>query len=125
MQLGCGRKAPRPRPGLGRLLEQCWLVPMPCADGEGAAGLWWGAQEGGRDESPAACPLRTASSGCCLGDDVWKGPGEEGSRSPGDRQPDLLGGIPAHGRGSALDSLQGPFQPDPFCDSVRHCMRCK
>jgi len=34
------------------------------------------------------------------------------------RQPGLEGGVPAYSRGLELGDLKGPFQPNPFYDSV-------
>jgi len=42
----------------------------------------------------------------------------QGQAGWGFEQPGLLGGVPACSRGVELDDLKGPFQPNPFYDSI-------
>lgn len=44
--------------------------------------------------------------------------------SPREKQPGLWKGIPAHSRVLELDDLHGPFQPEPFYDSVEQNSEC-
>ena len=45
--------------------------------------------------------------------------GIQGQAGCGSGQPGLLVGDPAHSRGLELDEHCGPFQPRPFCDSMK------
>ena len=44
----------------------------------------------------------------------------QGQAGCGSGQPGLLVGDPAHSRGLKPDDHCGPFQPRPFCDSMKH-----
>lgn len=48
----------------------------------------------------------------------WSTPGRaQGQAGWGPAQTELVGGIPAQGRGDGTDEHNGPLQPQPFYDS--------